>query len=155
MHYVLGFQFDRDGSRVALIKKERPASQRGLWNGIGGKVEPGETPKEAMVREFGEETGVAGQSKMWCEFVSLRTWTDNLVSCFMSFTFQVEEVRTAGDEIVRVFQLPLPGKLELVPNVQWLINMALSLRSGGRGGDGRESARSYVVVELPPEGSKA
>ena len=56
MHYVLGFQFNNDGDRVALIKKGRPEWQAGLWNGIGGGVERGEPVKLAMEREFQEET---------------------------------------------------------------------------------------------------
>lgn len=55
--YVLGFAKTWTGLMV-MIKKERPAWQAGLLNGVGGKIEPGETPFEAMVREFQEETGV-------------------------------------------------------------------------------------------------
>jgi 8-oxo-dGTP pyrophosphatase MutT (NUDIX family) len=56
--YVLGFAFTIDGM-VYMLKKERgPAGIIGKWNGIGGKIEIGELPYEAMVREFKEETGV-------------------------------------------------------------------------------------------------
>lgn len=55
--YVVGFAID-DLDRVALIRKNRPDFQAGLFNGIGGHVEVGETPAGAMVREFVEETGV-------------------------------------------------------------------------------------------------
>lgn len=57
-HYVAGLAFCPYGKHVALIRKRRPVNQAGLLNGIGGKVEPGETPEEAMVREFKEETTV-------------------------------------------------------------------------------------------------
>ena len=40
-----------------VIKKERPVWQAGLLNAIGGHVEKGEYPVEAMQREFLEETG--------------------------------------------------------------------------------------------------
>jgi 8-oxo-dGTP diphosphatase len=56
MHYVVGFQFNNAGDRVALIKKGRPEWQAGLWNGIGGGVERGESAEQAMEREFQEET---------------------------------------------------------------------------------------------------
>ncbi len=57
MDYVAGFYFSECGERVALIRKLKPEWQRGWLNGIGGKVEPGESPLSAMVREFEEEAG--------------------------------------------------------------------------------------------------
>jgi len=64
--YVCGFLFtDPDAAQshllqVLLIRKLRPAWQKGYLNGIGGKIEPGETPLEAMNREFEEEAGISG-----------------------------------------------------------------------------------------------
>jgi hypothetical protein len=58
--YVLGFVFSEDSSRVLLVWKNRPAWQAGKLNGIGGKIEAGETPLQAMQREFREETLVDG-----------------------------------------------------------------------------------------------
>ncbi len=48
---------DVDG-RVLL--QERPAgkSMAGLWEFPGGKIEPGETPEAALVRELKEELGI-------------------------------------------------------------------------------------------------
>ena len=48
---------DRDG-RVLLA--QRPAGKRmaGLWAFPGGKIETGETPEAALIRELGEELGI-------------------------------------------------------------------------------------------------
>lgn len=43
--------------QILLAKKKRGFGQ-GLWNGAGGKLEPGETLDQAMVRECQEEIGV-------------------------------------------------------------------------------------------------
>ena len=154
MHFVVGFQFDENGRWVALIHKGRPEWQSGLWNGIGGHVERGETAKAAMEREFAEETGVSKLDIRWKHFADLRTWTHHLVSFFLSFTDQVELVRSVTDEEVCVWglaDLRLPSmKEKLVPNVMWLIELALSMREGRVGGDGRESSSLMVVVEMPP-----
>ena len=40
---ILGFLFDDKGN-VALIRKHSPAWQAGRLNGLGGRVEHGETP---------------------------------------------------------------------------------------------------------------
>lgn len=63
-HYVCGFAFTEDG-RVLLIRKARPDWQAGLLNGIGGKVEKGETPTGAMMREFEEETDARVPMLFW------------------------------------------------------------------------------------------
>jgi 8-oxo-dGTP diphosphatase len=64
VRYVLGFAFDLQG-RVALIRKNRPDWQKDKWNGIGGKIEVDELPRDAMAREFLEETGVATKPEQW------------------------------------------------------------------------------------------
>lgn len=47
---------DADG-RLLLIRRGRPPGE-GLWSLPGGRVEPGESDAEAVVRELSEETGL-------------------------------------------------------------------------------------------------
>jgi 8-oxo-dGTP diphosphatase len=60
---------DRDG-RVLLTQRPDGKSMAGLWEFPGGKVEPGETPEAALIRELHEELGI-------------ETWT----SCLAPLTF--------------------------------------------------------------------
>jgi 8-oxo-dGTP pyrophosphatase MutT (NUDIX family) len=69
--YVAGFMFDVANKQVALIRKTKPAWQAGKLNGIGGKIEDGESPEAAMVREFLEETGCNTDRDDWSHFASL------------------------------------------------------------------------------------
>ena len=49
-----------DADRRVLIA-QRPAGKQlaGLWEFPGGKLDPGETPEEALIRELDEELGVS------------------------------------------------------------------------------------------------
>ena len=48
---------DRDG-RVLVAQRPEGKSMAGLWEFPGGKVEPGESPDAALIRELQEELGV-------------------------------------------------------------------------------------------------
>lgn len=48
---------DPDG-RVLLAQRPEGKSMAGLWEFPGGKVEPGESPEAALVRELQEELGI-------------------------------------------------------------------------------------------------
>ena len=48
---------DADG-RVLIAQRPEGKSMAGLWEFPGGKVEPGERPEEAVIREMREELGV-------------------------------------------------------------------------------------------------
>ncbi|AJE44976.1 8-oxo-dGTP diphosphatase MutT [Celeribacter indicus] len=44
--------------RVLLAQRPEGKAMAGLWEFPGGKVEPGETPEAALVRELHEELGI-------------------------------------------------------------------------------------------------
>ncbi len=56
--------------QVLLLKRRRPPNQ-GLWNGVGGHLEPGETPLAACLREVREETGYRLET---ARFAGILTW---------------------------------------------------------------------------------
>lgn len=126
--WVVGFLFDEDAYYVMLIRKNRPAWQAGKLNGIGGKVEQGENPSEAMVREFQEETGVTIRG--WDHFLDLQ-WEEGLVHFFRAFRPRehLERCRTTTDEsverhVVHRLNEPGDGLLCVTPNIQWLVPLA-------------------------------
>ena len=60
---------DPDG-RVLLAQRPEGKSMAGLWEFPGGKVEPGESPEAALIRELKEELGI-----------------DTFASCLAALTF--------------------------------------------------------------------
>ncbi len=48
---------DADG-RVLIARRPEGKAMAGLWEFPGGKVEPGETPEAALMRELCEELGI-------------------------------------------------------------------------------------------------
>lgn len=54
---VGGLVYDEVGRLLLVRRANEPG--RGLWSVPGGRVEPGETDSEALVREMAEETGLA------------------------------------------------------------------------------------------------
>ncbi len=54
---------DQDG-RILLAQRPEGKSLAGLWEFPGGKVEPGETPEETLIRELEEEIGI--KTKVAC-----------------------------------------------------------------------------------------
>ncbi|RLL67577.1 (deoxy)nucleoside triphosphate pyrophosphohydrolase [Streptomyces sp. Z26] len=48
-----------DAGRLLAARRTEPPALAGRWELPGGKVEPGETERQALVRELREELGVA------------------------------------------------------------------------------------------------
>ncbi|ADK99511.1 (deoxy)nucleoside triphosphate pyrophosphohydrolase [Brevundimonas subvibrioides] len=59
---------DVDG-RVLIAKRPEGKALAGLWEFPGGKVEPGERPEAALIRELNEELGIDVQEACLAPFV--------------------------------------------------------------------------------------
>lgn len=51
---------DQEG-RILLARRKPALSQGGKWEFPGGKLKPGESPEECLIREIREELGIAIQ----------------------------------------------------------------------------------------------
>lgn len=57
LHVVAGALIDADG-RVLLAQRPPGKAMAGLWEFPGGKINPGEFPEYALMRELEEELGI-------------------------------------------------------------------------------------------------
>lgn len=123
-NYVCGFYFDHYHKRVVLIWKNKPKWQEGHLNGVGGKIESGETPSFAMRREFKEETGINHES--WYDLVTLegKDWR-------VYFFYAVGEINefeyasTQETEEVAKIDVDSLDDFKHISNLRWLIPLAL------------------------------
>ena len=61
------------GDRLLLIRHHAGKPNAGKWNGPGGKIDPGESPRQAAVRELREETGLV-VTPADASFAGVVTW---------------------------------------------------------------------------------
>lgn len=121
--YVCGLLFSEDKRFVALVRKNRPEWQAGMLNAIGGKVEVGEAPYQAMRREFTEETGVDRYD--WKQFATL-TGKDFVVHFYSAFNDDVQKVKTMEDEGIEIWVVERALlNQDLIPNLRVMIPLAL------------------------------
>jgi len=140
-HYVVGFMLDPTLSKVVLIRKVKPEWQRGLLNGVGGKIGdtiPGETAEQAMHREFMEEAGVEGLT--WQKFMHLQTPRSDIT--FFRAIGNVHRATTKLDEEIGVYDVhDVMDRCDTIPNLRWCIQMARTFHYG-------ERAQLFKVEEI-------
>lgn len=124
--YCVGFCFSYDLKKVALIRKAKPQWQRGKLNGVGGSVEPGETFRAGMQREWMEEAGVPLSEEGW-ELVAEIRGPDYIIAVY-KYRLMIMEPRPFLEAVEQVdwFQThSLATRMDLIPNLHWLIPLCL------------------------------
>ena len=142
--YVVGFMFDTFMNQVVLVRKERPEWQAGRINGVGGHVENGESFLAAMIREFGEETGVYESG--WRTLCHLKALPEEGPPVEVMFFFaragdeKIASVHTTTDEQIVLVKSQYSD--EMLPNLEWLLPMAKSINKG------EDRATSFTILEV-------
>jgi len=108
---VLAIVGDLDG-RPALVLTERSPHLRAHAGEIclpGGRLDPGETPEDAAVREAAEEVGLdeAGMELTGRLDDAWSKGRNHVVPVVGWYDAPLEELRPMTDEVVRVFLVPL------------------------------------------------
>lgn len=61
---TLGYVVSKDGQNTLLVHRNKRGDDQhyGKYNGLGGKMEPGESIQQCMIREIFEEAGILGEA---------------------------------------------------------------------------------------------
>ncbi len=116
--------FNEKETDVLLISKLKPNWQKGKINGIGGKIEFGESAKQAMAREFEEETGIQTKPESWKPVITMNGF-DWLVDVFTCKSDEIFNAKTCEIEEVVWLSLDALNAYPLIDNLYWLIPMCL------------------------------
>lgn len=131
--YCLGFVFDSSLSSVVLVQKES-GPYVGMWNGLGGKVEEGETSFEAMRRKYSE--GAPGYDvEEWC-IMGYLSGDRGRVYVYTAIDTDCVDTLTSSDilrhgNVPQTAQVLIEGveKLPLAPYTKELIDFCRSKQS--------------------------
>ena len=118
--FSLGFVFDSSLKQVLLMHKERPASQAGKVNGLGGKVEAGEDSRACVVREIKEEADLSTVSENWVYAGAMRSdeWTIDVYG--LAYTGEMSDAASMEEQRVEWFPVDsLPANS--MSNLAWLV----------------------------------
>lgn len=123
--YAAGLAFSNDTNYVLLIRKNRPEFLAGKLNAVGGHVDPGETPLQAVRREVLEEAGV--DIEEWHPLHVLEK-EDSEVHFFFAASDVIFDARTCTEEEIGIYDpdlaltLPLNAQmLDLIPAARALV----------------------------------
>jgi 8-oxo-dGTP pyrophosphatase MutT (NUDIX family) len=108
----------RDGRVLLGLRAAHRRSAPGCWDLIGGHVEPGETPAEALVREVLEELGVSALGATPAGQIDFNDVHDGPSSLLLYHVaaWRGGEPRLANDEHVRL-EWFAPEEAVALPNL--------------------------------------
>lgn len=110
---------------VLLIQKEKPKFQKGLFNGIGGKVEHNETITQCACREFYEECGIKIRNPKHFATLSTKSHGIDAIVYFYTYVLKRQDTpQTKTKEKISWSHFYMLQYLPLVPNLYWLITLA-------------------------------
>lgn len=112
-----------DDDRLLLVRRGRGPAQ-GEWAVPGGRVQPGETLAEAVVRELAEETGIEGVCGALIDWVERVGAEDHFVIFAFAVAVMEAPPPVAGSDAAEAAWVPLGqvGDLSLVDGLAELLH---------------------------------
>ncbi|WP_323593879.1 NUDIX hydrolase [Aliarcobacter butzleri] len=127
MNYVVGIV--TDGSKILLLRKNNPDWQKGLYNGVGGKVNLDETPLEAIIRECQKEVGLEIPNWNQIETIPLQSGVDLTYFFAVIEEEELKKAQSLQDERVEFFDIDNLPKNILKDLKEQIDNIFLKIES--------------------------
>lgn len=121
---------DGDG-RVLVQQRAAHRSMPGLWEFPGGKVEPGETPEQALARELVEELGIESDPAIPLAFASEPLGERHLILLLYAVREWVGEPRALDASALRWVTIDEMRGLPMPPADVPLVETIASLLTWG------------------------
>lgn len=142
--FVVGFAFTEDMDEVVLVRKNRPEWQAGKLNGVGGKVEEGESFSSAIGREFEEETGVPRENQHWALIATIGDEKYKMYIFAGKGDWALDATTTTDENIARYnvenfIRENIGPSPTAIFNIPWLLLMARQMLMG------RDKAPYYSI----------
>jgi 8-oxo-dGTP diphosphatase len=121
---VAGLYYDPNTEMAVFIRKNRPVFMKGRLNLPGGHVEDGETPAEAMAREFKEEVDIQTAPDQWRHTITLQDEKNEWVVHFFMAEGDGSAAKTMTDEPVErydAWNMPF----DALPNLRWIVPLSM------------------------------
>ncbi len=129
-NFTMGIIFSNDCNNVYLLRKDHPEFQAGLLNGVGGKLEPGETYADCMAREAKEEGSYTGSfNHLGSMRGNTEGWREYQCEVFYSvMDKKTKEPKTTEKEPIEMHPVAdLPAlTAQMVPHLPMLIMASLA-----------------------------
>jgi len=147
--YAEAIKGHNDGAppQFVLTLKDRPDWQAGHYNLPGGKMEPGEDPNTAAIRELMEETGLHRVDHSKVEVMGMIEGAEARVYC-VKMTVQRGEIKPRkGETEVSQWMMPWsiyskPVKSKIMPNLKVIIPLMQS------------NVKGWVIDDMAPDWTK-
>lgn len=116
-----------DGDEVVLVRQTRPGARDWTLELPSGKVEPGETPHDAAVRELAEECALAAASfRELGSFWAVPAYSTEYVHVFEATGLTAVASRAQDDdEDVEVERVPVAAALDALSDAVSVAALAL------------------------------
>ncbi|WP_418180429.1 NUDIX domain-containing protein [Aliarcobacter lanthieri] len=103
MRCVLGII--TDGKKILLLRKNNPDWQRGLYNGIGGKVDIDSTPIDTIIKISKEEIGLDILNWNELETIILANGVELTYLLSLVDEEQIKKAKSLTDERLEIFNI--------------------------------------------------
>jgi len=138
------FVFSWDLKKVYLIRKKKPKWQEDFLNGVGGKVEEGESFAACAIRETKEEINIK-MDKRYLHDVGVIEAKEFRVRIYAYRTKQ--KPKQMEDEELKITPVKSIPNLKVIPNLRMLVPYAQYLLEG-KETNVREYLHSTLIIKF-------